>query len=105
MIIRAVYDDLSEVEVTGYTLDKTVLSLNDTEVKVSYGGLECTVYVDVRAKEQGGGDEPGPVDPNPPADNGLTSGQITGIVLGSVGGAALIGGAIAFIVIRRRKKQ
>ena len=47
MAVTAVLSDGSRVEVTGYTLDKTLLTPRDTAVTVSFGGQTATVPVTV----------------------------------------------------------
>lgn len=52
MVVKAIYDDLSEIIVTDYTIDKTTLvkpSEFDTvvEVTISYGGKSCIQKVNV----------------------------------------------------------
>lgn len=47
MRIVAVYSDTSEEEVTGYTLDKTTLTADDSRVYVSYGGVAQHVNISV----------------------------------------------------------
>ena len=50
LIVTAVYDDTSEEQVTGYTLSKTTMSLDDKEVIVTYNGVQGKFDVSVTVK-------------------------------------------------------
>ncbi|MCD8158635.1 MAG: bacterial Ig-like domain-containing protein [Clostridiales bacterium] len=51
MIVNAVYSDGSTAEVTGYSISPSTLSVNDTNVLVTYGNYFASVSVSVAAKE------------------------------------------------------
>jgi hypothetical protein len=78
MIVKAIYDDKSEIEVTDYTLDKEVLYAPEginpvVEITLSYQGKTCTLKVVV----EGGLTGPevvDPVDPTPGDDGEDNSG-------------------------------
>lgn len=48
--VVAVYDDTSEEEITGFTVDKTVLEVGDSRVNVSYGGASQYFAISVTRK-------------------------------------------------------
>lgn len=50
MVVTASYDDGSSVAVNDYTVDKTKLSVGDTEVTVTYKGMTATVPVTVHPR-------------------------------------------------------
>ena len=111
MIIKAVYDDLSEVILSDYDVDKTVLNEGDGEVTVSYGGKTCVIYIDVQAAaETPGGNEGGQTPggnegtQQPEKPTGLGGAAIAGIVIGAAIVAAAIVAAVIVVVKRRRKK-
>lgn len=47
MVVTAVYSDGTSEAVTGYTVDKTTLSVDDTSVTISYEGKTCTQEITV----------------------------------------------------------
>lgn len=96
MVVVAVYDDLSEVTVTDYTLDKSTLAVGDTEVVISYGGASTVVYVTVSAAEN-----TDPTDPSDPGDAEKGCGCGGNIAAASIP-AAVILLALAFALVRRR---
>ena len=49
MVVKGVYSDGSETEITAYTVDKTTLAEGDTAVTVSYKGLTVTQAITVAA--------------------------------------------------------
>lgn len=50
LVVHAVYEDGKENEITDYTIDKTgPLTLDDTEVTISYGGLTTKIEITVKA--------------------------------------------------------
>ena len=111
MIIKAVYDDLSEVILSDYDVDKTVLNEGDGEVTVSYGGKTCVIYIDVQPMaETPGGNEGGQTPggnegtQQPEKPTGLGGAAIAGIVIGAAIVAAAIVAAVIVVVKRRRKK-
>jgi hypothetical protein len=115
MVIKAIFDDLSEIEVTDYTLDKTVLYAGDEEVvdiTISYGGKTCILQVLVNLP-QGGGDVP--TDSSNSSGNASSDSVSNGeanesnggnglvIVLVIVGVVVVAGGAAAFVFLRKKK--
>lgn len=48
--VIAIYEDLSEEEITGFTVDKTTMSVGDTFVTVTYQGVSQTFNVSVSAR-------------------------------------------------------
>ncbi len=94
MTITAVYDDLSRLDVTDYTLSVTgALTEDDHEVVISYGGLTTVVRISVSPREgtdaEGGG-----------GDDALY------IALGVVGGVVVLGaaGAVAAVLLLKKKR-
>ncbi|MCD8215240.1 MAG: bacterial Ig-like domain-containing protein, partial [Clostridiales bacterium] len=51
MVVNAVYSDGSTAEVTSYSISPSTLSVNDTNVLVTYGNYFASVAVSVAAKE------------------------------------------------------
>ena|GEM_PF-457449 len=51
MVVKLVYSDDTEEEITDYQIDKVTLTINDREVKISYQGLEATVAVKVKTAD------------------------------------------------------
>mgnify|MGYP000082725527 CR=1 FL=1 len=49
MVITANYSDKTSAPVTGYTVDKTTLSVSDTTVTITYEGKTCTQAITVSA--------------------------------------------------------
>lgn len=101
MVIKAIYDDLSEIIVTDYTVNVDVLHVGDdptvsaVTVIISYGGLTCSIDVAVSY----------PPEPEvPPEEGGLSAGAIAGIVIGSVLGAGAIAAVVVILVLRMKKK-
>lgn len=110
MVIKAIYEDHSEVFITDYTLDKTVLSENDEYVTVSYvdRGVTYSVKVMVNVAEDPNApseEEPSiqPGDGDVKEDNDNDNVVIIA-VCASVGGALLIVAAVVVIVLLKKKK-
>ena len=89
MVIKAVYDDNSEIILSSkdYKVDKSKLYYGDEYVTITYKGLKCIVYVNV---DEGTGSE----------KKGCG---------GSIAGLALAGAAVAavasFVCLKKRKKD
>lgn len=45
MIVTAVYDDFSRVDVTDYSVSKTLMEMGDEVIVISYGNMTADVYV------------------------------------------------------------
>ena len=92
LIVTAVFDDLSRMEVTDYTLNVSGAfeELGRVEIVVSYEGKTASFYINVAEKpEDEGGD-----------------GGLVGIIVGSVvGGLAAVGAVVAVVLILRKRKQ
>jgi len=103
MVIKVIYEDTSEVPVTDYTLDKTVLHYGDDSVTVSYvaDGKTYTVKIGINVNEPKtpGGETPGG---NEPAKSGLSTGAIVAICV-VCGVAGLAGIAVAVLLILKKK--
>lgn len=59
MIVKVIYDDLSQLVVEDYTVDKTVLTAGEeavVPVTITYEGKTCTLNVSVTYKEDSGDD-------------------------------------------------
>lgn len=121
MVITAVYEDGSKADVKDYTLSNSgALTPQDTELVVSYGGKEVTVYLAVTAAETP--DVPTP--PTPPVDSSGdessassassgSSGSATektpvgvGLIVAIAAGAVVAVGAVVLVVVLvvRKKK-
>lgn len=101
MVIKAVYDDLSEIVVTDYTLNVDVLHVSENPaftVIISYGGLTCSIDVAVS-------EAPPPEEPGDDGGNGLSAGAIAGIVIGCVLGVGAIAAVTVVLVLRNKKKK
>lgn len=95
MVIKAIYDDLSEIIVTDYTLNVDVLHVGESAavtVVISYNGLSCSIDVAVSYP------------PEPTEEDGLSVGAIVGIVIGSVLGAGAIAAGVVLFLLYRKKK-
>lgn len=111
MVIKAIYEDHSEVFITDYTLDKTVLKASDEYVTVSYvdRGTTYTVKVMVNVAENPNAPseeeptvQPGDGDVKEDNDNDTV---VIIAVCASVGGALLIAAAVVVIVLLKKKKN
>lgn len=111
MIVKVVYDDMSEVEVTDYTVDKEVLYAPEgvnpvVDITLSYQGKTCTLSVVV----EGGLKEPEVVDPITPPDSSVDGGEDqnapgAGIIIGVICGVVVLAGAAVavFFVLKKKK--
>ncbi|MBO5046328.1 MAG: leucine-rich repeat protein [Clostridia bacterium] len=105
MVIKAIYDDKSEITVTDYSVDKDVLEANDSgavTVTISYNGLTCSINLNVSYPEQEVPPTDGPGGGQGPADGGLPIGAIIGI---AVGGVVLLAGAGVGVFFFLRSKK
>ncbi len=107
MVVKAIYDDKSEIEVTDYTVDKDVLYAPEdinpvVEITLSYQGKTCTLRVVV----EGGLTGPEiiePIDPTP-GEGGENDGPNAGLIIGLVcGGVALLAAGVAVFFILKKK--
>ncbi|MGN1041957.1 MAG: leucine-rich repeat protein, partial [Christensenellales bacterium] len=101
MIITVIFEDLSEMAVTDYTVNKSVLSLDDESVIVSYvkNGVTYTVEVKVNVVAKEGGD----VVIDDGGKKGLSKTEII-IICVVCGTAACAGIAVAVVLIVLKKK-
>ena len=114
MVLTAIYDDGSEVALTGsnYDINPRTITKDTTKVTITYidpttGQVVRTdIFVNVNLDTEGG-DDPG-INTNPgDGNNGkkLTGGEIAGIVIGVVLGLGAIAGAVVAIVLVKKKKS
>ena len=120
MIVKIIYDDLSEVIVEDYTLDKTVLKAGTDSVvpiTVSYGGKTCILNVSVTFAQNpdtgndpsegedptGGGQDSSSSDQNSSSKDESNGCENVGLVLGVIGGVLLVS-AVAVVLFVKRKK-
>ena len=106
MIVKVVYDDSSEIEVTDYTVDKEVLysptGINPVvEITLSYQGKTCTLSVVVEGGLNGPSETP--VDPTPGGNDDNKDGSSAGLIIGIVCGVVALGGA-AFVFLKKSGK-
>lgn len=109
MIVKVVYDDYSEVEVTDYTVDKDVLYAPDdinpvVDIILSYQGKTCTLSVVVEGGEKTpGGESSDSSDSSGGEDvDGGNYGWVIAVVCGGV--ALLVGaGVVVFFALRKKK--
>ena len=95
MVVVAVYDDLSEITVTDYTVDKTVLAMGDSQVTISYGGSSAVVYISVSSADSTDtGNEGG--------SGGKKGCGCGGVATGASIPLAVFGLALTYILMRRR---
>ena len=89
------YDDLSEITVTDYTVDKTVLAMGDSQVTISYGGSSAVVYISVSSADSTDtGNEGG--------SGGKKGCGCGGVATGASIPLAVFGLALTYILMRRR---
>lgn len=108
MVINAVFDDNSEIEVTDYTVNKTVLSLSDDRVIVSYGGKECIIYVSVTEKQPddpGNNDNPNGNETKPGDENGGCGGCGSFVSFGAGGAVMIACAAVAVVCMLKKNEQ
>ena len=113
MTIKLVFADKSELFVTDYKTDKTTFANGDKDINISceYNGTTYTVQLLVNVEYVDDNPTPTPTpdpdvpDPTPTPDNndGLSTGAIIGIVLGSV--AVVAAAAVATVLVIKKKKS
>ena len=95
MVVVAVYDDLSEITVTDYTVDKTVLAMGDSQVTISYGGSSAVISISVSSADSTDtGNEGG--------SGGKKGCGCGGVATGASIPLAVFGLALTYILMRRR---
>ncbi len=107
MVVKVIYDDMSEIEVTDYTVDKEILyapqDVNPVvEITLSYQGKTCTLNVVV----EGGLTGPEGSDSREPDLNADDDKNFTGLIIGLVCGGVvvLVGVAIAVFCFLKKKR-
>lgn len=108
MVVKVIYDDMSEIEVTDYTVDKDVLYAPEgidpvVEITLSYQDKTCTLNVVV----EGGLTGPETIEPiTPPEDSsGDETPTSVGLIIGLVcGGVAVLMGAVVAVFFVLKKK-
>lgn len=107
MEVKVIFEDGSELPITEYVLDKTVLRYGDEFVTISYtDGQTYTVKVLVNVsapetKDPGKDPNEGGDDPIDEDKNGLSVGAIVGISVGSVAFVAIV---VVVVLLLLRKK-
>lgn len=111
MVLTAIYEDGSEVALTGtnYTITPEVIAKDTKAVIITYKDAATGQIVSTEIRINVVSSPVDPVEPGPIDGDGsakeLTAGQKAGIAIGVILGVALIAGAVVAVILIKKKKD